>query len=228
MSKLFNKKIISTIILAERKDTMPTEIIVENERLIYKISQSLYGAEKEDLIQAGFLGLTKAYKKYNPECGTKFSTYAYGYIYGEMYEAATGNRPVRVRKNELKLYKGVVKTKELLEAKFNRSVSYEEACAYTHVDYQTFMAILSALSATVNVEDTEVTMKSSEGNNVDDMIMLRDSMNSLTPLEKSVITNRYMEDMSQNETAKVLGLSQVKVSRLEKSSREKMKNYMAR
>lgn len=206
---------------------MPTEIIVENEKLIYKMAQKFYGVEREDLIQAGFLGLTKAYKNFDPENGTKFSTYAYGFIYGEMYEAATGNRQIRVKKNELKLYKGVIRAKELLEAKFARSVSYEEACAYTHVDYNMFLAILSSMSATVSIDDTELNLKSASTSNLDDMIMLRDSLNSLSPLEKSVMTNRYMEDKSQNETAKVLGLSQVKVSRLEKSSREKMKNYMA-
>ena len=205
---------------------MPTEVMLENERMIYKMSQEFYGADSEDIIQAGFLGLAKAYRKYNPSVGTKFSTYAYGFIYGEMYEMATGNRPIRVRKNELKLYKGVTKTKELLEAKYARPVSYEEVCAALHVDYNLFLSILNSMSATVSIDDNELNLRARE-RHLDDMIMLRDSLNTLTPLEKSVMEHRYMEDKSQDETAKVLGLSQVKVSRLEKSSREKMRSYMA-
>ncbi len=204
---------------------MPSEVIMENERLIYKMAQSFYGVEREDLIQAGFLGLTKAYRNFDSNAGTKFSTYAYGFIYGEMYEAATGNRPIRVRKNELKLYKGVTKTKELLEAKYGRPVSYEEVCASLGVDYAQFISILNSMTATVCLDNAEPTLKA-PNNNLDDMIMLRDSLESLTPLEKSVMTNRYVQDKSQTETAKVLGLSQVKVSRLEKASREKMKNFM--
>ncbi len=204
---------------------MPSEVILENEKMIYKMSSQFYGVEKEDLIQAGFLGLTKAYKNFDPTVGTKFSTYAYGFIYGEMYEAATGNRPVRVRKNELRIYKGVNRTKELLEEKLGRPVSHEEACSHLGVDYGTYLAILNSLSATVSVDDTELNLRAKD-NNLDDMIMLRDSLNALNPLERSVMTNRYMEDKSQDETAKVLGLSQVKVSRIEKASREKMKNYM--
>lgn len=188
------------------------------------MSQKFYGVDREDLIQAGFLGLTKAYRNYNPECGTKFTTYAYGFIYGEMYETATGNRPIHVRKNELKLYKGVVRAKELLEEKYGRQVTYEEACNYMNIDYSTFISILNSMSATISVENTELNLHNKD--NTDDMIMFRDSLESLTPLEKSVIQNRFMEDKSQDETAKVLGLSQVKVSRIEKSSKEKIKNYM--
>ena len=205
---------------------MPSEVVQENERLIYSLSKEFYGADREDLIQAGFLGLTKAYRKYRPDSEAKFSTYAYGFIYGEMYEAATGNRPIRVRKNELRVYKGVIKAKELLESKYARPVSYEEACAFINVDYPLFLSILNSMSATVSVDDTELNIRAKD-NKIDDMIMLRESLDALSPLEKSVMTHRYMEDKSQDETAKVLGLSQVKVSRLEKASREKMRNYMA-
>lgn len=202
---------------------MPPEIIVENEKLIYKIAQGFYGIEKEDLIQAGFLGLTKAYRRYDPDVGTKFSTYAYGFIYGEMYEAATGNRPVRIRKPEMKLYRGVLRTKELLEEKYERAVPYEEACAFLGVSYGTFLSILNSMSAVVSIDDTELNL--SNNDSTEDMLLLRESLNELTPLEKSVIERRYMEDMSQSDTAKVLGLSQVSISRIEKRSREKIKNF---
>lgn len=203
---------------------MPREIILENESLIHSITKNFYGVEREDLIQAGFLGLMKAYRKYDTsKSEAKFSTYAYGFIFGEMYETANGNRPIRVRKPELKLYKGVVKAKELLETKYERSISYEEACAFLHVDYQTFMSILNALSAKVSLDDVD---PAERGNNLDDMILLRESLETLSPLEKSVIERRYMDDLSQQEAAKVLGLSQVKVSRVEKSSREKLKNFV--
>lgn len=189
------------------------------------MSKQFYGVEKEDLIQAGFLGLMKAYKKYDPSNGTKFSTYAYGYIYGEMYEAATGNRPVHVRKNELRLYNGVLRTKALLEEKMSRPVSYEETCRRLGVDYSLFISILNSMSAVVSTENIETSLKTCESNK-DDLIMLKESLNRLSPLERSVMTNRYMVDRSQTETAKILGLSQVKVSRIEKASREKMKKYM--
>lgn len=205
---------------------MPKEIILENEKWIYGLTRMFYGIEKEDLMQAGFLGLTKAYKSYDANSSqAKFSTYAYGFVYGEMYEAATGNRPIRVRKPELKLYKGVIKTKDLLEVKFDHEVSYEEVCKYLGVDYSMFISILNAMSASVSVEGAELSI--SKKDNIDDILLLKQSLEMLTPLEKQVIESRYMEDKSQDETAKVLGLSQVKVSRIERKSKEKIKNFVS-
>ncbi len=203
---------------------MPDEIVLEYQNMIYKMASKFYGVEKEDLIQAGFLGLNKAYKGFKKDNGAKFSTYAYGFIYGEMYEAATGNRPIRIRKNEFKLYKGVCQTKSLLENKYERTVTYEEACQYLHVDYNMFIQILNTLSSNVSIDSQELNIKNKD--NTDEVLMLKDSMNTLTPLEKNVMERRYWDDLSQDETAKALGLSQVKVSRIEKKSREKMKNYI--
>jgi len=153
---------------------MPKEIILTSENLIKSLSKRFYGVEKEDLIQAGFLGLTKAYRSFDPNLGTKFSTYAYGFIYGEMYEAATGNRPIKVRKNEMKLYKGVLRTKELLETKYGHSISYEEACQFCNVDFELFMSILNSLSTFVSVENTELNLTKKD--NVDDLILLKESL----------------------------------------------------
>lgn len=203
---------------------MPSDVILENEALVYHLSQRFYGIDKEDLVQAGFLGLTKAYKKFDESKGTKFSTFAFGYIYGEMYEAATGNRPIRIRKPEMRLYKAVMKTKELLENKYQRSVSYQEACEFTNVNYEMFLSILYSLSTNVSIDNTELHL--SEKNNIDDMLLLKESLDNLTSLERSVIVHRYMEDLSQSDTAKVLSMSQAKVSRLEKSSKEKMQSFV--
>ncbi len=204
---------------------MPKELILENSGLVYSIANSMYDAEKDDLIQAGFLGLVKAYKKYNPEnANAKFSSYAYGFVYGEMYEVATGNKPARVRKPELRLYKGVLKAKELLETKLNREVSYEEACAFTKVDFNLFISILNALSSSVCIE--EHVDKIGTNSDIENRLLLKECLESLTPLERSIIEKRYLEDKSQDETAKILGLTQVKVSRLEKASKDKMKSFV--
>ena len=204
--------------------TFMSDVILEYEGLVYSLSNKCYGAEKEDLIQAGFLGLTKALKNYNPESGTKFSTYAYEYIYGEMYETANGTKPIRIRKEQMRLYKSVIKTRELLTQKYGRDVSYEETAAFLNIDYGLLTDILNSLSASISIENTELNL--SRRDNIDDMILLKESLEQLSSLEKSVIEKRYMNDLSQDETAKTLGLSQVKVSRIEKKSKEKMREFI--
>ena len=66
---------------------MNTETIIKaNIPLIKKIATKFYNASFEDLFQAGCMGVIKAYKNYQKNGNTKFSTYAYDYIFGEMYE----------------------------------------------------------------------------------------------------------------------------------------------
>lgn len=199
-------------------------LITQYEPLIRSIASKFYGIDREDLIQAGFLGLSKAYKNYDEKLGCKFSTYAYHYIYGEMYETVNGNKPIKLRKDMLHIYKSVLKTKELLSQKYNREVNYETVCKTLNIDFNLFLDILNSISATVDIDYIE--LKNSDKSNLDDLIMLRDSLESLSDIEKSVIKNRYMSDLSQDETAKVLGISQVSVSRIEKRSKEKIKEYI--
>lgn len=204
---------------------MNSEFIMQYENIVYKLASKFYSAEREDLIQAGFLGLAKAHKNFNPETGTKFSTYAYEYIYGEMYEVANGTRPIKLRKELMKIYKNVLKTKELLTQKYNRNVSIEEAALFLNLDIRQVNDIFNTLTVKLSIEETELNVSKKE--NIDELILLKESLQNLTPLERKVIQNRYMEDLSQDETAKKLGLSQVKISRLEKQSKEKIKTFIA-
>lgn len=200
-------------------------LITQYEPLIRSMASKFYGIDKEDLIQAGFLGLSKAYKNYDDKLGCKFSTYAYHYIYGEMYETVNGNKPIKLRKDIIHIYKSVLKTREILSQKYGKEVDYDTVCKYLNIDFNLFLDILNSISATVDIDYVE--LKSKDKSNLDDLIMLRDSLESLNDMERNVIKSRYMSDLSQDETAKVLGISQVSVSRIEKSAKEKIKKYVA-
>lgn len=202
-----------------------SELILKYEGLVYSLAKRFYGASFEDLVQAGFLGLVKAYKNYKPESNTKFSTYAYNYIYGEMYETVSGERPIKLQKDVMRLYKSVIKTRELLTQKYGRDVSIEETAKYLNIDINTLQDILNSLSVSISIEDTELNL--SKRDNIEDMMLLRESLSNLTELERNVIEKRYMSDLSQDETARVLGLTQVNVSRIEKRSKRKIKEFIA-
>lgn len=211
-------------ILLVKGDIMAIDIL-QYEKLVYSIANKFYGAEKEDLIQAGFLGLAKAVKNYKSDGETQFSTYAYNYIYGEMYETQTGSRPIRLQKGSLRIYKSVNKYREHLTEKLEREVSLSEAASALGIDCNLVLDIANSLAPQTSLELDGINISSEE--HMDDMILFKECLASLDELEKSVIDNRYMKDLSQSETAKVLGLSQVKVSRIEKKSKEKMREYMA-
>ena len=200
------------------------EELLQYTPLVYSVASKFYDAPFEDLVQAGFLGLAKAKRNYNANNGGKFSTYAYQYIYGEMYETAFGEKPIRVNKDAMRIYNKVKQTRELLMQRENREVSFEEVCAFLHIDLNLFMDILNSLSIGISLENTELNISRKE--NIDDLILLRESLEKLNELERNVINMRYMNDLSQDETAKVLGLTQVKVSRVEKKSKEKMREFI--
>ena len=77
------------------------QIIKLHEKLIYKIATKFYEAPKEDLYQAGVIGIIKAYNNYVPTENSKFTTYAYNYIFGEMYEFANNLRTIKLNKKPL-------------------------------------------------------------------------------------------------------------------------------
>ena len=79
----------------------------------------------------------------------------------------------------------------------------------------------------MNGESFSIADTIGEYQNPDDRILIEDSLNTLEPIEQEVIKIRYFEDLTQMETAEVLGISQVKVSRIESKGKQKIKEYIA-
>ena len=109
------------------------QIINENVGLIYMIAKKFYNVSKEDLFQAGVLGLLKAYQNYDESYGAKFTSFAYTYIYGEMYTLAN-NRQIKINKDILKVYKLIEETKNNLALKNGVVPSYETVANFLEID----------------------------------------------------------------------------------------------
>ena len=207
------------------------DIIRGNTNLIYKIASKFYGAETDDLYQAGVLGLLKAYKNYKDNGTTKFSTYAYDYIYGEMY-MLVNNRAMKINKDILKLYRMIEKTRFALAQKYNRIPSNNEIASFLELsESQIDEAIIAgkeimSLDSELDMPYYE-TIKVTEKVNVDDQILISESLEMLSSDEKKIIKARYYEDMTQSEIAKRLAMTQVMVSRYEKKGLDKMQQFMS-
>ena len=109
------------------------QLFKDNEKLIYKISTYFYNVDKKDLYQAGLLGLLKAYNNYHQNATCKFSSYAYDYIYGEMYNLAN-NRLIKTNSKLLKLYNMIEKARYTLAQKYERVPSNEEVASFLNID----------------------------------------------------------------------------------------------
>ncbi|NLL01871.1 MAG: sigma-70 family RNA polymerase sigma factor [Mollicutes bacterium] len=211
------------------------ETVVQYELFIYKIAKKFYNVEISDLYQAGCIGLIKAYRKYNENLGVDFMSFAYKYVFGEMYELANKSRDIKINKQYLKIAKEIEKAKNELTQKLNRIPSLTEICLYLEIDERLAYDAFSMTSTMLSLEDEyqtltgEVKISDMIGveNNIDDQILISSSIETLDPLEQSVIDYRYFQDLTQTETAEALGISQVKVSRLENKCKKKIKEYIA-
>ncbi len=211
---------------------MLEEIIKSSVGLIWKIAKNFYGVDRNDLYQAGVLGVIKAYQNYKDDGVTKFSTYAYNYIFGEMYILAN-NKTIKLNKDITRLLKMIDMGKVRLSQELMREPSNRELAQYLEMDLKSLEQVEMYRSEFISMDEEcdekralHEVIASSENISEDDRIILNDSINTLDSLEKDIIKSRYYDDLTQSETARKLGITQVMVSRYEKRSLNKMRNFM--
>ncbi|MBE6154659.1 MAG: sigma-70 family RNA polymerase sigma factor [Firmicutes bacterium] len=205
------------------------ELINSNMGLIRKIANKFYNTEKEDLIQVGVIGLLKAYQNFKDNGETKFSTYAYTYIFGEMYQLVNSNRNIKISKDLLKIYKMVEKTRYELAQRMKRIPSNEEVALFLELDINMVNDAINSAQVMMSLDDEASELNLHEvipdkkSINSDLKIDLDDSFKVLNSCEQEIIRSRYYEDLTQSEVARKLNMTQVMVSRYEKKSLEKMR-----
>ena len=200
------------------------DVIEMNKGIILSLMSRFYNVDKEDLYQAGVLGLLKAYQNYHFDGKTKFSSYAYKYIYGEMYLLAN-NQSIKINHDLYKLASLIEKTRYKLAQKYNRIPSNEEISKFLNIPIKQIDDALLACNQVLSI-DNDVNLDVASIQDNDNNILIKQSLKYLTDEEKEIILSRYYGDMTQMEVAKKLSWSQVKVSRYEKRSLNKMHDFM--
>lgn len=213
------------------------ELILENKNLIYSITKYFERyANKEDLFQAGCIGMIMAYKNYNPSINVKFTTYAYPYILGEMRKLVREDKSIKVNRNIQMLNLKIEKARVILTQRLMREPSVIELSNFLELPEDIICDAINStksiysIDESLNVDGKDITLQDTIGSidnmDLDDIIQLRDELALLSPFEKKIIENRYMKDLTQQETALDLGISQVQVSRNEKKVLVKLKNKL--
>ncbi len=203
------------------------ELVRINTPLVYSIASRFRerGADMDDVIECGMLGLAKAIKTFLPERGCAFSTYAVPLILGEIRRFLRDDGPIKVSREEKKLSARLNRERELRQMRGeNVDIrSLAEAVGVSAADAAS--ALLSdipmrSLEECV-YEDDETTLGSTLSDADEEIrsfegISLRYAIDRLSEDERRLVILRYFRDLSQTECAAILGLSQVKVSREEK------------
>ncbi len=206
-------------------------LIKDNLPLIRKIAKSFYNVDYEDLIQSGIIGLLKAHKNYHKNNEVKFSTYAFKYIYGEMYTLSLKENNIKISREVKKLVKKIELAKETLCQKLHYYPSLEEVANFLELDY---MVVKNAMDLNVKVtsldqEKDDMSLHEiipSKETSIDLLLEMKDALLKLKEEERMIIKYRYYGDLTQSETAKKLGMTQVMVSRKESKSLKKLRSYL--
>lgn len=212
-----------------------TEIIEKNIGLIYRImNEHFYGIEKEDLFQQGVIGLLNAYENYKENENVKFSSYAFKYIFGEMYKLAM-QKQLKISQSYLKLYKSVETVRYSLAQKKGYIPSNEEVALFLEKDVREIEEAILAGSIIVSsmdkTEDGErsiyETVPREEVMSLEEKLAIYEGLEQLTEEERKIIEYRYINGLTQSEVARKLKKNQVMISRYEKKATDKIRSFYA-
>ena len=217
--------------LAIKGDEKATEILMTNNLgLVRSVALKFRdrGVEYEDLVQIGSIGMLKAIRSFDLDKGTVFSTYAVPLIIGEIRRFIRDDGLIKVSRVYKQQGAQLMKAREKFVIENGCEPHIEELAKMCGLTIQEAAiaidatASVNSLSASLNGEDESFTLENTlceEKNEIDakiEHIALTQAISALPPLWRKIVTLRYLKEYSQQATAKMLGLTQVKISREEK------------
>jgi RNA polymerase sporulation-specific sigma factor len=212
-------------------------IVLNNEKLIYSIVNKIKGYyDKNDLYQVGVIGLIKAYRNYNDSYNTKFSTYAFSYILGEIKKYIREDRGIKISRDLFKLSNKIDQAREVLAQRLMHEPTLKELSLFLEIDEQQISEALGiheyiqSLDVPLNEDGKELTLydniQQEERIEMIDKINLDDGISNLSLEDQKLIYMRYLDDKTQQEIADTLGLTQVQVSRQEQKVLTKLRSNL--
>ena len=213
------------------------QALAENTGLIWSIVRRYCGrgVEQEDLFQLGCLGFLKAVRGYDPDFGTRFSTYAVPKIAGEIRRFLRDDGPVKVSRGLKEQGTAVRTARQKLSTELGREPTLSELSAETGFSPEEIAAAETAaepvLSMHTETGDGGLTLEGmlttgSPEDAIVDRLALRTAMTALPEREREILLLRFYRGMTQSDTARVVGVSQVQVSRLERKALGRLREVL--
>lgn len=231
------KSVINELIELARQgdEDAKTALYNQYKNFLYQMAYKYKAVEyADDMVQVGCVGLLKAIKKFDTGRGLSFITYLEPVVRGEMLKAMRDglrdfgsikyNRETMKESNDLKRYAE------------KHGLGYIEAMRELNIPHERREAIMHRLtvptslhSAVVESDTIDLLMIDIIGNEDQDIwgtVLMNEISELLTDKEKIIFKARIIDDISQGEVSKLVGVSQVQVSRLEKKMKAKIKSYL--
>ena len=226
---------INEILKAQNDKEELGKIVENNSGLVWSIVKRFKGRgyETEDLYQIGTIGLIKAIKNFNPEYNVKLSTYAVTYIIGEIKKFIRDDGIIKVSRSIKELCMKIkdVENKAIKEGK---NITIEELSKELNVDKEEVVLAIDSMKQVDSIYEENsdnnklaiIDKIASEKDETDTMvykILIKESLKKMTSRDRQIIMLRYFNGKTQAQVAKMLNISQVQVSRIEKKILNKMK-----
>lgn len=209
------------------------QVVLENNGLIWSVVRRYYGrgVEPDDLYQLGCLGFLKAVQGFDFDYGTCFSTYAVPKIAGEIRRFLRDDGTVKVGRFIREQAQTLYSARERLRHQFGREPTLSELSEATgfmpeeiaqiELATDTPESLQQETADGLTLEGTLGTEAPEEG--LVERIALREAIDALPEKERMTILLRYFKGMTQEQTARVLGVSQVQISRLERRGLKRLR-----
>lgn len=212
-------------------------LVSENSALIWSIVKRFKnrGYELDDLFQIGAIGFIKAVKRFDRSFDTKLSTYAVPYIIGEIKIFLRDDGMIKVSRG-LKELNHKIKILEEKYEKNNEIIQMDKIIKELKISKEDYILAQNINSSIESIneycfdnstkeKEEKIIVEKNENpeNNILQKIMIKDALKKLDEKEKNIILLRYFKEKTQSEVAKIYGISQVQVSRLERKILQKMR-----
>ena len=231
-------KNIDLLLRLKQGENTEDKLIELNTGLVMTVAKrfTYSGVEFEDLIQIGTLGLLKAIRNFETERGLQFSTYAVPKISGEIRRFLRDDGAVKVSRSIKEQAASIRSARNQLAAALGREPTVQEISRQTGFSPEEIALAETATAATESIQretgeegfslENILTDTESEERMVE-KIALRQAIEALPEREKTVIKLRYFHCLTQQQVAKVMSVSQVQVSRIEKKAIANLRELMA-
>ena len=212
-------------------------LVAENTGLIWSVTRRFIGrgVESDDLYQLGCLGFLKAVEGFDLQFGTQFSTYAVPKIAGEIRRFLRDDGAVKVSRSIKEQSVQINQKRVQLMNLFGREPTIHELSCQLGIAVEEIAMIENAMSAVESIHQPNgedgftleniLTDTESEDKLIEKMA-LRQAIEKLPEREKTVISLRYFHGLTQDRTAKIMSVSQVQISRIEKKAISRLRELI--
>lgn len=225
------------------KESM-TQLVENNSRLIWSIVRRFSGRgyDVEDLYQIGCIGLIKAIQRFDTSFEVKLSTYAVPYILGEIKRFIRDDGPIKISRSIKELNIKIIELQKEYMNKYGKEITLDELAKELKTTKEEITMSMDSLRPVNSIEDSQyrdnktdktvsIIEKLSTGRDeeteITNKIVIKKLISELNSKEKEIILLRYYRGKTQMQVSRMLGITQVQVSRIERKVLDNMKRKLS-